>query len=37
MTWNIFGWWRWRIVPRFWRRIVNYLRWLGIEAMGHQT
>jgi hypothetical protein len=42
MTWNIFGWWRGRIVPRFWRWIVNPLRWLrwmgmGVELMGHQT
>jgi hypothetical protein len=37
MAWNIFRWWRWRRVTRFWRWIVSYLGWLGIEAMGHQT
>ena len=40
MAWNIFRWWRWRTVPRFWRRIINHLRWLGrmgvgIELIGH--
>jgi hypothetical protein len=40
MTWNIFRWWRWRTVPRFWRRIINHLGWLlrmvmGKELIGH--
>jgi hypothetical protein len=36
MAWDIFRWWRWRIIPRFWRW-VGHLRWMGMgkELIGH--